>query len=254
MGWVIVEIITVAVLILLVAVVVIFVAKPKSGGKEDRGKEGEYRVGNVLEKIAGEEDIVINDYLFQGVRITVQIDHLLISRRGVFVIETKNYSGEIYGEAEQKEWMQVLAYGNVKNKFRNPVKQNAGHIYNLKKILPKGTPVYGLVVFVQNNTDHIRAEGVVPLSGLREAISGRKEDALTSAQIQRIASILERRSLKDKISEERHIGEIRQMIYGVEHNIVCPRCGGKLVEKEGKYGRFIGCSNYPACTFTKKAE
>jgi restriction system protein len=32
----------------------------------------------------------------------------------------------------------------------------------------------------------------------------------------------------------------------------CPRCGGNLIEKRGKFGKFFGCSNYPKCRFTKK--
>ena len=34
--------------------------------------------------------------------------------------------------------------------------------------------------------------------------------------------------------------------------MVCPRCGGDLVLRSGKYGAFYGCSNYPDCTYTKK--
>ena len=33
---------------------------------------------------------------------------------------------------------------------------------------------------------------------------------------------------------------------------ICPTCGGKLLEKNGKYGKFLGCANYPNCRFTKK--
>ena len=33
---------------------------------------------------------------------------------------------------------------------------------------------------------------------------------------------------------------------------VCPLCGGKLIMRNGKYGRFIGCSNYPKCKYTEK--
>lgn len=66
---------------------------------------------------------------------TTQIDHIVINPRGVFVIETKNYSGEIYGSENQREWTQVLAYGNVKNKLYNPLKQNATHVYNVKRIV-----------------------------------------------------------------------------------------------------------------------
>lgn len=33
---------------------------------------------------------------------------------------------------------------------------------------------------------------------------------------------------------------------------VCPRCGGKLVERNGRYGKFMGCSNYPKCRYVQK--
>ena len=35
---------------------------------------------------------------------------------------------------------------------------------------------------------------------------------------------------------------------------VCPECGGKLREKNGQYGSFIGCSNYPKCRYTRKIK
>ncbi len=33
---------------------------------------------------------------------------------------------------------------------------------------------------------------------------------------------------------------------------ICPNCGGKLKERNGKYGKFYGCSNYPECKYTKR--
>lgn len=33
---------------------------------------------------------------------------------------------------------------------------------------------------------------------------------------------------------------------------MCPKCGGKLVERSSDYGLFIGCSNYPKCKYTEK--
>jgi restriction system protein len=32
----------------------------------------------------------------------------------------------------------------------------------------------------------------------------------------------------------------------------CPECGGTLIEREGKFGKFFGCSNYPKCRHTAK--
>ena len=31
----------------------------------------------------------------------------------------------------------------------------------------------------------------------------------------------------------------------------CPRCGGMLVERNGKYGKFLGCEHYPKCLYTR---
>lgn len=37
-----------------------------------------------------------------------------------------------------------------------------------------------------------------------------------------------------------------------DEDIMCPECGGLLVKRKGKYGGFIGCSNYPDCKYTRK--
>ncbi len=34
----------------------------------------------------------------------------------------------------------------------------------------------------------------------------------------------------------------------------CPECGSDLVIKQGRYGKFIGCSNYPKCRFIEPLE
>ena len=78
---------------------------------------------------------------------TTQIDHILVSRFGVFVIETKNFSGWIFANAKQATWTQVL-FGK-KFKFQNPIFQNHRHIEAIKKsldFLPPST-VKSLVVF-----------------------------------------------------------------------------------------------------------
>lgn len=79
---------------------------------------------------------------------TTQIDHVLVSTKGVFVIETKNYSGWIFGEEKAKQWTQV--FYRVKNKFQNPLHQNFKHlkvIQNELDFLPK-EHIHSLVIFV----------------------------------------------------------------------------------------------------------
>ena len=216
-----------------------------------RGNEGERRVARVLQQIAGSQGKVINNFIFEGARTSVQIDHILLCDFGVFVIETKNYSGIIYGDETRKEWVQYFPNSDKSNKLHNPLKQNAGHIYNLKNILPAGTPVYGIVVFVQNNVQHVTAEGVTGLNELWVEINKKNHGkVLTEMHIAKIYQVLCER-MNTQISEEEHIQNVREMIAGVESNSVCPSSGGKLVERTGPNGEFIACSNFPKCKFTK---
>lgn len=78
---------------------------------------------------------------------TTQIDHILVSRFGVFVIETKDYKGWIFGNAQHATWTQVLF--NAKHKFQNPILQNLRHVCAVRDLLdflPPGS-VKSVVVF-----------------------------------------------------------------------------------------------------------
>lgn len=85
--------------------------------------------------------------------LTTQVDHILVSPFGIFVIETKNYKGWIYGSEHQKTWMQTL-YKN-KYKFQNPIHQNYKHIKVLESLLQDVvTPdqLHSVIVFVGEST------------------------------------------------------------------------------------------------------
>lgn len=228
--------------IILIVILAVYLKRP-----ETRGKRGENRVKWVIGETIENEQYVINDLIVSNNGNTTQIDHIVINPRGVFVIEAKNYSGEIYGSENQREWTQVLAYGNVKNKLYNPLKQNATHVYNVKRIVGN-LPIHSLVVFVQNNIYHVEARNVIPLSELKRTLcSG--VSVLTTKQMEKAYQLL--LASKTEISTKEHVENIRTQQWNVEHGI-CPRCGGKLVLRNGKYGEFWGCSNYPKCKFIKK--
>jgi ssDNA-binding Zn-finger/Zn-ribbon topoisomerase 1 len=55
-------------------------------------------------------------------------------------------------------------------------------------------------------------------------------------------------SAKTDMSNREHLANIKKTQKELDKGI-CPRCGGKLVERNGQYGRFLGCSNYPKCKF-----
>ena len=215
-----------------------------------RGKRGENRVRRIIGKTQEGLRYVFNDYKIVDEDMSCQIDHILINQNGVFVIETKNYSGNIYGTDEQREWTQVLAYGKIKNKIYNPVKQNNTHLYRIRKILPKEFPLVSIVVFVQNNTQHINSKVAIPLYSLYDHIGKNRGITLSSEKIEEAARLLQEAQATE-ITKKEHIENIQLMRDKIAQNI-CPRCGGKLVLRHGKYGQFYGCENYPNCKFIKK--
>lgn len=70
----------------------------------------------------GKDYIVINNLKLNTKGTISQIDHLVVSNYGIFVIETKNYKGWILGNEDSQNWTQVIY--KYKNKFYNPVLQN----------------------------------------------------------------------------------------------------------------------------------
>lgn len=225
--------------------------KPQKRRKEDTGKLGEMEVIKVLGQTIEGRQYILNNYMIEENGKSSQIDHIVINPYGVFVIETKNYSGMIYGYEDQQEWTQVLSSGKVKNRFYNPIKQNKTHVARLKKILPSDTIINSLVVMVQNNTENIQIDNVIKLTELKERINARREEVLSVEEMQMINNTLIKAHSLVKISDEDHINEIHNMRLMIDNNI-CPRCGGKIIEKQGKYGSFWSCSNYPKCRFIKK--
>ena len=103
---------------------------------EDIGCHGESIVARKLERLSSDEYVVLHDLMISDKHgRTTQIDHVVISRFGLFVIETKCYKGWIFGNEGNLYWTQSLYAGgrgwfasSEKHKFQNPIKQNWRHI------------------------------------------------------------------------------------------------------------------------------
>ena len=78
-----------------------------------------------------------------------QIDLVIPTKEGIIVFEVKEYSGWIFGSGQNTNWTQILAYGERKYKFYNPIKQNNAHIIELKKTLKQfqRVPFFSIIVF-----------------------------------------------------------------------------------------------------------
>lgn len=129
-------------IIFVLAIVAAFLKSPYF-----KGKMGEKMVALHAEQL-GEDYVMLHDCTLPWENGTTQIDHILISPYGVFVIETKNYDGWIFGGARQKQWTQQLY--KKRFQFQNPLHQNYKHVKVLEVLLAdllEAQHLYSLVVF-----------------------------------------------------------------------------------------------------------
>lgn len=233
-----------------------------SSRAEALGDYGEKRVSSFLEDLPCEKYRVFNDLLIRDGNYTTQIDHIIISRYGVFVIETKNTHGKVYGSENAEFWKQYLpdfgykSFGcTQEHQLRNPIWQNAGHIKSLRRLVfDNDIPIYGIVVFPYETEVHVTAEQpVLKMVDVVPFIKEHRDEVLSSEQMG-----FYRRRLLEVISisesdRKQHLDNVNRNKERRDAAVAsgrCPRCGGKLILREGRYGRFYGCSNYPKCSYT----
>lgn len=221
-----------------------------------KGAIGESRVSRKLRNLNSEEYKVLNNVYLSSSNGLSQIDHIVISIHGIFVIETKNYSGWIHGNENSEYWTQTI-YKYKKN-FRNPIKQNWSHIYALKELLSEYNQViyHPIVVFVgsaelKNITSNLPV--IYDFQLLRAITNNRTNKNLTILQVSNIVDLINKLCVKDKQAKIKHNNQLRNHSFKRKNTdilSVCPKCAGELVVREGPYGHFYGCSNYPKCRFT----
>lgn len=216
-----------------------------------RGRRGERRISSRLLSLSSEYH-VFNDVYIEVQGHSVQIDHIVVSRYGIFVIETKNYAGWIYGNDESGFWIKNM-YGN-KYQFRNPLKQNYSHVKSLRALL--GVPeskFIPIVVFLNGATLKCDTTGIVIYSHqLRRTILDHSIPIFSDAEVEKMITLLSSSRIVEKNRRSDHVYKIKGDINEKQALIdsgICPRCKGKLVVRRGKYGEFLGCSNFPQCNF-----
>lgn len=222
------------------------------------GERGEDGISEILARLSDDNITVFNDVIIKNNNWTSQIDHVIISNYGIFVIETKTYKGWIFGSEENERWMQV--FFTERFNFYNPILQNRGHIKALKNIMSKYPiiPYYSIVVMAGScefKTFNKVTTPVIYPSQLRKTIRELStQKFLTDEQVAEIKKILGKYTVVGKEYKELHIQNARNKAEQARNKVKsgkCPRCGGVLVERNGKFGNFYGCSNYPKCKFTQ---
>lgn len=148
--------------------------------------------------------------------ITTQIDHVIISKYGIFVIEAKNYSGWIYGSSKQKTWTQVLY--NQKNTFQNPLRQNYKHIKFLQALLSipdvmelDEKDFHSIIFFSEQSTFKTDMPSNVMQRGLVPYIKDIKEVKLNDIRIKKLNERLADKRLRAGIfTDMKHVQNLKK--------------------------------------------
>lgn len=222
-----------------------------------KGIFGEFQV-NLLIRSQLSKD---NYHLFKNVTLrteegTTQIDHIIVSIFGVFVIETKNMKGWIYGSEKQKQWTQKIYKHS--NKFQNPLHQNFKHIKTLENDLNMGADgFFSLIVFIGDSS--FKTEMPDNVTYARDCINYIKSQNkvyFSAPEVDKIILTIERNKLDPGFKTNRkHVAYVNNISKNKSEQKFCPKCDSLMVLREAKKGqyqgnKFWGCSSFPKCRTT----
>lgn len=241
--------------------IVFYFARSSKTRQEKLGRRGEQQIRRKLSKLDRESYCVLYDLLLpSGQGGTTQVDHIVLSKYGIFVIETKNFSGWIYGNEKNQHWTQVIY--RKKSRFYNPILQNKAHIRSIEKLLrvPPQIPIVSVVVFtdkaeLKDIQVHSKHTVVLSEQQLLSFIYSYNMPVTTFTEAEKWKNRLKGSAITGSKAVKTHVQDILAKQEQAEKDIAtrtCPRCGGKLVNRTGKHGDFLGCSTFPRCRFVTK--
>lgn len=221
------------------------------------GARGERKVNSSLKRNLDQNEYrVIKDLTLPAGNGTTQIDHVIISRYGVFIVETKNLRGWIFGAADQMRWTQTIY--RKKFSFQNPVHQNFKHAQVVQELLNIGPhQVHNVVVFVGSAVPKTPMPPNV-IWGARhliEYIHSKRIVVIEESNLDSYAQSLLDIQLPPGFRTRRaHIRHVKNHLASRRKDASkCPRCGaGLVVRSNSKTGvQFLSCSRFPRCRGTR---
>lgn len=217
------------VLVIIAILILYFIKTPKG-----KGIIGEYRINKILKKVSliygGLE---IGDLMFEDDISSSQIDHILLTQKALYVVETKNYKGHIYGDESAQNWTMTIKHINQKktksgkkysqthiskHQFYNPLRQNQTHIRKIEKVTKiKGQlPIINIVVFGKRATlkDVTHSDQVFVLHQSQLArtihkIESQIENELSIEQQIDILDELYLHNIKDRRLKKQHVKRLK---------------------------------------------
>ena len=256
--------------------------------EEWQGRRGEKLTERELKlvKLFGRKGKTLrNVYIPKDNGETSEIDVVYITQKGIFVFESKNYSGWIFGDEKSLYWTAMLP-NKQKNRFYNPIRQNRTHLKWLQNYVGESVPLFSIIVFSERcelkkveleSTDVKVIKRDRTYAAVRE-IWDSHEDAVE--EVDALYEILKVLTSVDAAVKAAHIADIERKYKKPEvvikpdssvytqveqkaeeqmpelDDMVCPRCGKELILRIAKKGpnagkQFYGCSGFPNCRYVK---
>ncbi|HDY7526543.1 TPA: NERD domain-containing protein [Vibrio vulnificus] len=223
-----------------------------------KGVFGEFLVNRLLSKLPESDYTLIKDVTLPTNDGTTQVDHLVVSRYGIFVVETKNMKGWIFGSARQKQWTQKIYRHS--SKFQNPLYQNYKHIKALETLLGCSEEhLHSVIVFIGDSTFKTEMPpNVTYARGSIRYIQQFNDVVFSDKDYARLTESINQIKLKRGIiTDLKHRKHVKEVVTSKASSNQCPRCGSEMVLRETKRGenigkQFWGCSTFPKCRAVKQ--
>jgi restriction system protein len=188
-------------------------------------------------------------------RGTTEIDHLIVSKFGIFVVELKDRSGWIFANSKDAHWTAV--HFRKKFRFQNPLRQNYGHMRALQEFLGVDPRVmHGIVVFRGMFEFKTPIPNGVLSHGYKAWVAAKQDVLIDDTAVEAIVTSLRSNARHGWLAGVRHAKSVRARY---SSGTTCPKCGGelrRLTQLEGPEpgSQFLGCSNYPRCKYTRNVH
>jgi hypothetical protein len=218
------------------------------------GHIGESVFNQYAQEHLTDEYYILSDIVLKSNNGTTQIDQIIISKFGIFVVEVKTYKGWIFGDENSPQWTQALTSG--KYKFQNPLRQNYKHIKALQELLGYNSNIFkSLIAFSATAEFKTKLPNNVIVGGndYINFIKGHKTVLLSeNVIITTIETIIANKLTSEE--HKNHIKKTQEQYNNPDENNApdCPRCANKMILRKSKAENnngnlFWGCSRYPQC-------
>lgn len=177
----------------------------------DKGKLGEHAASARLTALPDDYRI-LNDLLLRTNYGTTQIDHVVVSKYGIFVIETKNYKGNIYGSKNAERWVQYTRHNQYS--MLNPIAQNDLHVKTVKSYLTRlniNAEVYSIIAFTRRAKIKVNQKvcDIVYIDELLSKILSYNSIQITQEEVEHIYIKLQNENIVSPLERQEHVARIK---------------------------------------------